>query len=241
MALPEFPLARPYASENYNVRPPDAGIRAIVLHATVGEADSSLAWLTNPISYVACHYLINRDGTIFQLVSESQRALHAGPSFYNGLSDWNNFSVGIEMVDRNDGVDPYMPALVDACRWLCVYLVGKYAVRPDMIVTHKMISGAITGKSDPKGFPLKEFIMSIAKQVPTELRYAAWKALGIDFNPNAMFTQRAQAWGLGRPVTTEQRVDIKGVRWAFQGFESCVLACVEGDWQNVYKVDWFQT
>ena len=83
--------------------------------------------------------------------------------------------------------------------------------------------------------------MSIAKQVPAELRFAAWKALGIDFNPNAMFTQKARDWGLGRPVTTEQRVDIKGVRWAFQGFEACVLACVEGDWQNVYKVDWFQT
>ncbi len=239
MALPDFPQARRYASGNFNDRPPNAGINAIVLHATVGNADSSLAWLTNPNSHVSCHYLINRDGAVYQMVPEMQRAWHAGPSFYNGLSDWNNFSIGIELVDRNDGVDPYVQPMVDACRQLCVYLVSKYGIRPEMIVTHQMISGAITGKTDPKGFPLKEFIMSIAAQVPNEVRFAAWKATGIDYNPDAMFTARAKEWGLGRPITSELRLDIKGVRWAYQGFETCILACVEGDWQNVQKMEWF--
>ncbi len=238
MALPEFPRARLYASNNYNERPTAMPISAIVLHATVGEAGPSLAWLSNPESFVSVHYLIDRDGTIYQMVSESLRAWHAGPSFYNGLSDWNNFSVGIEMVNRNDGVDTYEPEMVEACRQLCIYLVKKYAIQPNVIVTHAMISGAITGKSDPKGFPLKEFIMSLAAQIPNEVRLAAWRTLGIDYNPDAMLQKKAREWGLGRPVTNELRVSVNGVRWAYQGFEGGIVACVEGDWQNVRKMDW---
>src|SRR6202022_4839690 len=100
--------------------------------------------------------------------------------------------VGIELVNRNDGIDPYPAPQVEACKWLCVYLVSKYAITPDMIVTHKMISGAITGKSDPKGFPLEAFIMSVAQELPQEIRLAAWMAMGISYNPDAAIQQRAK-------------------------------------------------
>jgi len=93
-------------------RPDDSFPRAIVMHATVGEAIPSLNWLANPASEVSVHYLVDRDGTVYQMVSEDLRAWHAGPSYYNGINDWNSFSVGIEMVNRNDGVDPYSPALM---------------------------------------------------------------------------------------------------------------------------------
>ncbi len=183
MALPNYPLARVFASPNFNFRPPVTTDvtdvpSAIVLHATVGNANASLNWLANPASCVSIHYLIDRDGSLYQMVAEELRAWHAGPSSYHGLTDWNNFSVGIEMVNRNDGMDPYDPPMVEACRQLCVYLVRKYRIQPDMIVTHQMISGAITGKSDPKGFPLEEFIMSIANgttdtdSLPPEIRSA---------------------------------------------------------------------
>jgi len=236
--LPEYPIAQIFASPNYNDRPPGTVPNAIVLHATVGEAGPSLNWLSNPSSEVSVHYLIDRDGTVYQMVSESLRAWHAGPSFYAGLSDWNNFSVGIEMVNRNDGIDPYNPPLVAACKKLCVYLVYKYAITPQMIVTHAMISGAITGKTDPKGFPLEAFVMSIASELPPEIRLAAWMAMGISYNPDAAIQKRAKDLALGRPVTNELRTVVNGVRWAFQGFEGGILGTEEGNWTNIRKIDW---
>jgi hypothetical protein len=234
----EYPIAHIFASPNYNDRPASTVPTAIVLHATVGDVGPSLNWLSNPASEVSVHYLIDRDGTVYQMVPEALRAWHAGPSFYAGLSDWNNFSVGIELVNRNDGIDPYPPEQVDACKKLCAYLVYKYAITPDMIVTHKMISGAITGKSDPKGFPLEAFIMSVAKELPPEIRLAAWMAMGISYNPDAAIQQRAKDLALGRPVTNELRTVVNGVRWAFQGFEGGILATEEGNWTNVRKVEW---
>jgi hypothetical protein len=234
----EYPIAHVYPSPNYNDRPAGTVPSAIVLHATVGDAGPSLSWLSNPSSEVSVHYLIDRDGTVYQMVPEALRAWHAGPSFYAGLSDWNNFSVGIELVNRNDGIDPYPAAQVEACKKLCVYLVYKYAIAPDMIVTHKMISGAITGKSDPKGFPLEAFIMSVAQELPPEIRLAAWMAMGISYNPDAAIQQRAKDLALGRPVTNELRTVVHGVRWVFQGFEEGILATEEGNWANVRKMDW---
>jgi len=235
---PEYPIAQIYASPNFNERPPGTVPDAIVLHATVGEGGPSLSWLSNPSSEVSVHYLVDRDGTVYQMVAEAERAWHAGPSFYAGLSDWNNFSVGIEMVNRNDGIDPYNPPLVEACRKLCAYLVYKYAITPQMIVTHKMISGAITGKSDPKGFPLEAFVMSIARELPPEIRLAAWMAMGISYNPDAAIQRRAKDLALGRPVTNELRTVVNGIRWAFQGFESGILGTEEGNWTNIRKIDW---
>ena len=238
MALPEYPNAQVFPSPNFNFRPTGTVPNAIVLHATVGEAGPSLNWLANPNSGVSIHYLIDRAGTVYQMVSESLRAWHAGPSFYNGLSDWNNFSVGIEMVNHNDGVDPYDPPLIEACRKLCIYLVSKYRIEPDMIVTHAMISGPLTGKSDPKGFPLEEFIMSLASEIPQEVITAAWMAIGIAYNPEAALLQKAKELGLGRPVTNELRTVVNGVRWAFQGFEQGILATEEGNWGNIRQADW---
>lgn len=231
-----YPLAIPFPSNNYNERPTGVIPNAIVLHATVGEAAPSLNWLANPQSYVSVHYLIDRDGTVYQMVDESKRAWHAGSSFYDNLSDWNNFSIGIEMVNRNDGVDPYDPPLVESARKLCVYLVGKYHISPDMIVSHAMIS--LVGKSDPKNFPLQEFIMSVQSEIPAEVRTAAWLAIGVSFNPDAAIQRKAKDLNLGRPVTNELRTDINGVRWVFQGFEGGILACKENDWSNVGKIDW---
>jgi N-acetyl-anhydromuramyl-L-alanine amidase AmpD len=238
MALPEYPIARVFASGNYNSRPDDSFPHAIVMHATVGEAIPSLNWLSNPASQASVHYLVDRDGTVYQMVSEELRAWHAGPSYYNGMNDWNSFSIGIEMVNRNDGIDPYSPALMAAVKKLAIYLVGKYGVEPEMIVSHKQISGALTGKSDPRGFPLEAFIMSVAQDLPNELRTAAWMALGISYNPNAALQEKAKELDLGHPVTNELRTVINGVRWTFQGFDRGIVATEEGNWGNVRRLDW---
>lgn len=238
MSLPDYPPAKTFPSPNFDDRPRGASPVAIVLHATTGAATPSLNWLANPNSGVSIHYLIDRDGAVYQMVEEAMRAWHAGPSNFRGRSRWNDFSIGIELVNLNNGEDPYEPALVEACRQLCVSLVHKYNLQPDMIVTHAQISGPLTGKSDPRGFPLEAFIMSVASQLPAELRTAAWMAIGIAYNPEAAFQARAHELSLGRPVTNELRTVINGVRWAFQGFDGGILATEEGNWGNIRKMDW---
>ena len=46
---------------------------------------------------VSSHLYIKRDGEIIQFVPFDKRAWHAGDSSYNGDSDCNNFSIGIEL------------------------------------------------------------------------------------------------------------------------------------------------
>ena len=54
---------------------------------------------------VSSHFLISRQGQIFQLVSTKQRAWHAGVSEFLGRERCNDFSIGIEM--EGDGDSPF--------------------------------------------------------------------------------------------------------------------------------------
>lgn len=52
---------------------------------------------------VAPHYLIDRSGTVYQLVDEKNIAYHAGVSQVpDGRTDVNNFSIGIELMNTNE-------------------------------------------------------------------------------------------------------------------------------------------
>lgn len=167
--LPEFGRVKVYPTPNYNYRPTGMPISSIVLHATVGEAGPSLSWLVNPKADASTHYLIDRDGIVYQMVAEKHRAWHAGRSSYNGKIDFNSFSIGIEFVNRNDGVDVFGPAQLSAGHDLCAYLIDKYEeITREWIVTHRMISEHLTGKTDPLGFPFEEFVAALYPEVVPE-------------------------------------------------------------------------
>jgi N-acetyl-anhydromuramoyl-L-alanine amidase len=46
---------------------------------------------------VSAHFFVRRDGECVQFVSTQRRAWHAGISAFQGRSDCNNFSIGIEI------------------------------------------------------------------------------------------------------------------------------------------------
>ncbi len=140
-----------------------ADISMLVLHATVGSYAGSLAWLCNPSSRVSTHYLISKTGHIAQLVPDERAAWHAGASKWFDLNSEaiRDQSIGIELENANNGVDPYPPAQMDALTELSKALVTKYAIVPDMVTRHFDIAVPKGRKSDPAGFPFVSFKASL--------------------------------------------------------------------------------
>lgn len=96
-------------SPNFDARRPNF---VIVHHTSNDTTEQALRTLTDQTRKVSAHYLIGRDGTIWQLVDERARAWHAGQSFWGGSTDLNSASLGIEL--DNTGDEPYPQAQVDA-------------------------------------------------------------------------------------------------------------------------------
>ena len=102
---PDSPLATlwcpaPNREPRRNGREPDM----LVLHYTgMDSAEAALDWLTREESKVSCHYLVDEDGRITQMVREGERAWHAGQSLWAGETDLNSCSIGIEI--HNPGHD----------------------------------------------------------------------------------------------------------------------------------------
>ena len=87
-----------HPSPNFDDRPLRTLIDTVVLHYTdMPSTATSLERLSDPLYKVSSHYLIDEDGTIYQLVAEEKRAWHAGESSWQGRSKVNDFSIGIEL------------------------------------------------------------------------------------------------------------------------------------------------
>jgi N-acetylmuramoyl-L-alanine amidase len=72
----------------------------LVLHYTSGpSAQSAINWFSNREAKASAHLVIDRDGTITQMVSFDTIAWHAGTSSWEGLTGLNRYSLGIELVN----------------------------------------------------------------------------------------------------------------------------------------------
>jgi hypothetical protein len=239
---PDYPEAtwRPAAEGNFEDRPAGVEIDCVVLHATVGSLTATLGWFGNPDSGVSAHYVVAKDGRVFQMVEEKDLAHHAGASSYQGRTDFNDFSIGIEIVNKNDGADPYPADQVEAVVELTAYLVEKHDIKREWVVNHVDISTA--GKTDPRGFSTHELIMRIydpAAALPGNVvREAAWNAAGIPFNPQAAFPRYAREHNLGNPLTDEFDFSYRGVNYRGQGFSQAIVFCKVGDWGNLKEMSW---
>lgn len=133
------------------------GYRFIVIHATGGT--NSLDWLstTSPATApVSIHRLVAKDGTIYKIVPDDVTAYHAGPSHVGPLpgdgQNVNNWSLGIELENRNDGRDLYPTAQLDSAAAQVVEWWGAYGLLP--IVAHAWIDAR---KHDPAGLDWQDF------------------------------------------------------------------------------------
>jgi len=140
------------ASPNYDERPAGVIVDTVVLHATVlNTLDEVVEHFANPDTKVSAHYTIDRDGSVISHVEESKRAWHAGESkMRDGRTSVNDFSIGIELVNLNDGADPFPDPQIWAMRDLLQGIIERHPIRN--IVTHYECADPPGRKSDPNGF-----------------------------------------------------------------------------------------
>ena len=136
-------------------------ISCIVLHATATSGiKSPLDWLCNPESKVSAHYLIGTDGTIYHLVLDDKKAWHAGESEWKGRKGVNTNSIGIEMVNANDGKMIYPEAQIAACAELVKHLMAEHGIKREDVIRHADIAPG--RKNDPLGFDMDAFRKRLA-------------------------------------------------------------------------------
>jgi N-acetyl-anhydromuramyl-L-alanine amidase AmpD len=128
-----------------------AKVDTIVLHHTAGggTAKDVAGFFQNPKAEVSSHYVVDKEGAIVQAVEDKDRAWHAGESEFKGRKDVNDFSIGIEMVNKGDGKDPFTDKQYAAMGKLVAYLQGEYGIPRYRVTGHKDVALPKGRKNDP--------------------------------------------------------------------------------------------
>lgn len=156
--------ARSCPSPNYNERPNQDEPSLLVIHnislppGQFGGPEieqffqNQLDWHADPFfkdiegMTVSAHFLVRRCGEIVQFVSTDKRAWHAGVSEFEGRSNCNDFSIGIEL----EGTDQlaYEAAQYRSLTELTLAIMAAYPeIALDRITGHANI--APDRKTDP--------------------------------------------------------------------------------------------
>jgi N-acetyl-anhydromuramyl-L-alanine amidase AmpD len=154
-------------------------VDTIVLHATATNAlQETLDGLKEKgLSY---HYIIDRAGTAHKCVPYSAVAFHAGNSYgpheaargtsreqdanhnFVDMTSVNEYTIGLCLVNLNDGTDGYTQEQFDACIWLIKELKG-FLASLKYVTPHYCVSpGRVT---DPVGLDIER----IAKKTGLEI------------------------------------------------------------------------
>lgn len=116
--------------------------RMVVIHGDAGHSDAgTVAWIQDPVSRVSYHYLVGRDGAVYQFVDERDKAWHAGQSEWDGFSGVNEISIGVSFANDGTGQEAYRSCqyghggrlVADICRRHripCHMIRGHYEVSP---------------------------------------------------------------------------------------------------------------
>lgn len=164
-------------SPNFDERRPNY----VIIHQTSDDTvDEALATLLDPERKVSSHYLIGRDGTLYQLVDERRRAWHAGASYWAGNTDMNSASIGIEL--DNNGAEPFAEPQIRRLLQLLGDLQQRYRIPPANFLAHGDVAPG--RKVDPSAlFPWERLAAAgyglWCRQAPAEAGKIVDVALGL--------------------------------------------------------------
>jgi N-acetylmuramoyl-L-alanine amidase len=115
----------------------------LILHYTgMPSCEDAIRCLASPQSGVSCHYVVDEQGAITQMVPETLRAWHAGVSHWQGAEDINSCSIGIEIHNPgHDGGYPDFPdAQMAAVEALCLDIARRNGVPPRRVLAHSDVA-----------------------------------------------------------------------------------------------------
>ncbi|MBN9010824.1 MAG: N-acetylmuramoyl-L-alanine amidase [Rhizobiales bacterium] len=122
----------------------------LVLHYTGMDSEGrALKWLRDPESSVSAHYFVFEDGRIARLVDEEKRAWHAGRSHWQGETDINSRSIGIEIANPGHeyGYRAFPDVQIGAVIGLCRDILARHPIPSERVLAHSDV--APTRKDDP--------------------------------------------------------------------------------------------
>ncbi len=125
-------------------------VSILVMHYTgMKSGAEALARMCDDEAKVSAHYMIEEDGRIFQLVDESKRAWHAGVSSWDGITDVNAHSIGIELVNPGHewGYRAFPEAQMLSLIALSKDILERHPIPPKNVVGHEHV--APERKQDP--------------------------------------------------------------------------------------------
>ncbi len=146
-------------------RPTDLPISFVVIHDIEGTAQDALNVFQDPTSAVSIHYIVDSNGTIYQVLHEKDVAWHAGNYWYN------QHAIGIEHAGFDaTGYQWYNTTEYLASAKLVAYLLKKYGIPLDHahIVSHGTVPSPGTqyepNHVDPGPFWLWDYYFGLIHQ-----------------------------------------------------------------------------
>lgn len=113
-------------SPNFSTRG-TSKVSKIIVHATTSDkADSTIHWFMSPESQRSAHYMVTREGLIYQFVEEQYKAWHS--------KGCNHYSIGIEFCSSGG---PMTTAQEMSGVALIFWLLQKYKLGYEDILRHK--------------------------------------------------------------------------------------------------------
>ena len=205
-----------YFSPNYSKKTRlKKDIKFVIIHYTGMQSEiESLKRLLDPQSKVSSHYLINRKGKIIQMVKEKKIAWHAGESRWKKFKNLNNYSIGIELVNKGHqfGYQNFSRQQISSLIKLCTKLKKKYLIKKENFLGHSDI--APLRKADPgEKFPWKKLSKS---------KIGKWYAKfnnKVEVNPKkmeALFFKNLQKFGFRYFSINKKNFDDTMIVKAFQ-------------------------
>jgi N-acetylmuramoyl-L-alanine amidase len=215
------PLATWVPSPNHDGRRPVL----IVLHAT--EMDSAAGALDvlrtrNSGGRVSAHYLVARDGHIYQLVPDSERAWHAGAGRWGAITDVNSASIGIEL-DNNAG-EAFPPAQIASLIRLLGDLTARLRIVPTQVIAHADLAPARKGDPGPL-FPWAQL---------AQAGFGLWPR-GTLVDPPPGFDPWTALTVIGYPLD-DRTATVRAFHAHYRGMQTDTLDT--GDLQILYALTW---
>lgn len=122
----------------------------LLMHYTgMPTGQAAIDRLRDSAAKVSAHYVVEEDGRVFHLVPEDRRAWHAGASSWQGATNINQRSIGIEIVNPGHefGYRPFPAAQMAAVRDLARGILARHPLPPARVIGHADV--APTRKEDP--------------------------------------------------------------------------------------------